>query len=326
MLRSFGFSLSLLTGVVFLSVAGCGSTNSAGVDSHEHGPKTTLVSHKFKGEHPIKVVCTTGMVADLARNVGGKHVEVTSLMGAGVDPHLYKASPGDLSLLGNADFVFYSGLHLEGKMTEVFDSLAREKPAVAVTDGIPEDQILSVSGGAHDPHVWFDVSLWSLAAETVRDSLSAFDPPHAADYKANAAAYQARLAKLHEEAKTRIATIPKDQRVMVTAHDAFRYFGRAYGIEVRGIQGISTDSEAGVKQINDLVAFLAERKIKAVFIETSVSDQNIRSLLEGSAARRHKVVIGGELFSDAMGNEGTPEGTYEGMVRHNVETIVKALK
>lgn len=315
-------NLLLLAALCTLLAAGC--SQSAPHGSHG-GSKTAAGTHKFQGEHPLKIVCTTGMVADLARNVGGKHVEVTALMGAGVDPHLYKASPGDLSLLSGADAVFFSGLHLEGKMTEVFASLAREKPAVEVTKSVPQDQILMAEGEAHDPHVWFDVSLWSQAANSVRDELAAFDPVHADDYKANTAAYQARLAKLHEEAKTSLAAIPKEQRVLVTAHDAFRYFGRAYDIEVRGIQGISTDSEAGVKQINDLVTFLVQRKIKAVFVETSVSDQNIRSLLEGASARGHKVVIGGELFSDAMGDEGTPEGTYEGMVRHNVDTIVKAL-
>ena len=314
-------ALSALVGVLVLGLVGCSPPDGSS------GTHETTQAHKFAGKHPIKIVCTTGMVADLARNVGGKHVEVKALMGAGVDPHLYKASPGDMSLMSNADVVFYSGWHLEGKMTEVFDNLKREKPAVAVAEkGIPHDQILEVDGGAHDPHVWFDVSLWSRAAGATRDALIEFDPTHADDYKANAAAYQERLVKLHEEAKTKIATIPKEQRVMVTAHDAFRYFGRAYDIEVRGIQGISTDSEAGVKQINDLVAFLTKRKIKAVFVETSVSDQNIRSLLEGSAAGGHEVVIGGELFSDAMGKDGTPEGTYEGMVRHNVETIVKALR
>jgi manganese/zinc/iron transport system substrate-binding protein len=314
-------ALSALVGVLILNLAGCSSPGGSS------GTPETTQAHKFAGKHPIKIVCTTGMVADLARNVGGKHVEVKALMGAGVDPHLYKASPGDLSLMSNADMVLYSGWHLEGKMTEVFDNLAREKPTIPVAErGIPHDQILEVDGGAHDPHVWFDVSLWSLAAGAVRDALIEFDPPNAADYKTNAAAYQERLAKLHEEAKTKIATIPKEQRVMVTAHDAFRYFGRAYDIDVRGIQGISTDSEAGVKQINDLVAFISKRKIKAVFVETSVSDQNIKSLLEGSAANGHKVVIGGSLYSDAMGDDGKPEGTYEGMVRHNVETIVKALR
>lgn len=325
MFRISSLVLSSLAAILLLPLAGCSPPANSSADKDEHS-KATATVHKFAGQHPIKIVCTTGMVADLARNVGGKHVEVKALMGAGVDPHLYKASPGDLSLMSNADMVLYSGWHLEGKMTEVFENLEREKPAVPVAEkGIPHEQILE-SDGAHDPHVWFDVSLWSLAAGAVRDELISFDQAHADDYKANCAAYQERLAKLHAEATTTIATIPKEQRVMVTAHDAFRYFGRAYGIEVRGIQGISTDSEAGVKQINDLVKFLSERKIKAVFVETSVSDQNIRSLLEGSSASGHKVVIGGELFSDAMGDDGTPEGTYEGMVRHNVETIVKALK
>ncbi|HUE72252.1 MAG TPA: zinc ABC transporter substrate-binding protein [Pirellulaceae bacterium] len=281
---------------------------------------------QFTGKHPIRIVCTTGMVADLARNVGGEHVKVTALMKAGVDPHLYQASPGDVGLLTGADMVFYSGLHLEGRMTDLLENLADRKPAVAVTTAIPEDKILHDENGAHDPHLWFDVSLWSQAADAVRDALVAFDPPNADDYRTNCEAYQERLAKLHEETSAAIATIPKEQRVMITAHDAFQYFGRAYQIEVRGIQGISTDSEAGVKQINDLVSFLVERKIKAVFVETSVSDQNVRSLLEGCAARGHTVVIGGELFSDAMGAEGTAEGTYEGMIRHNVDTIVKALK
>ena len=317
MFRLFPLFFYSLAAILLLPFTGCSPPAGSSANA----------SYKFAGQHPIKIVCTTGMVADLARNVGGKHVEVKALMGAGVDPHLYKASPGDLSLMSNADMVLYSGWHLEGKMTEVFDNLAREKPAIAVAEkGIPHDQILEVEGGAHDPHVWFDVSLWSQTAGAVRDALIEFDPPNAVDYKANAAAYQERLAKLHEEAKTKIATIPQEQRVMVTAHDAFRYFGRAYKIEVRGIQGISTDSEAGVKQINDLVTFISKRKIKAVFVETSVSDQNIKSLLEGSAANGHKVVIGGSLYSDAMGDDGTPEGTYEGMVRHNVETIVKALK
>ncbi len=281
---------------------------------------------KFAGQYPIRIVCTTGMVADLARNVGGEHVQVTALMRAGVDPHLYQASPGDVGLLSGADMVFYSGLHLEGRMTDLLENLADRKPAVAVATAISEERVLHDENGAHDPHLWFDVTLWSQAASAVRDTLVEFDPPHADDYRANADEYQQRLAKLHEETAAAIVTIPKEHRVMVTAHDAFRYFGRAYKIDVRGIQGISTDSEAGVKQINDLVSFLVERKIKAVFVETSVSDQNIRSLLEGCAAKGHEVVIGGELFSDAMGADGTPDGTYEGMIKHNVDTIVKALK
>ncbi len=211
-------------------------------------------------------------------------------------------------------------------MTDLLENFAHNMPAVAVATAIPESKVLHDENGAHDPHLWFDVSLWSQAANAVRDTLVEFDPAHAEDYRANAEKYQQRLAQLHEETVVAIATIPEEHRVMVTAHDAFRYFGKAYQIDVRGIQGISTDSEAGVKQINDLVSFLVDRKIKAVFVETSVSDQNVRSLLEGCAAQGHDVKIGGELFSDAMGAEGTPGGTYEGMIRHNVETIVKALQ
>jgi len=297
--------------------AGCDSTGSSTENKLEH---------KFAGKHPIRVLCTTGMVADLARNVGGAHVQVTALMGAGVDPHLYKASPADVSQLNRADIVFYSGLHLEGKLGELLERMGERKPTVGVAERLASEKLLHDEHGARDPHVWFDVSLWSESAGAVADALAIFDPPHAADYRANLKAYQEKLNALHEYAREQLATVPSDRRVLVTAHDAFRYFGRAYGIEVRGIQGISTDSEASNREVTDLVAFLAERKIKAVFVETSVADQNIRALLEGCSARGHEVVIGGTLFSDAMGEAGKPEGTYEGMVRHNVNTIVAALK
>ncbi len=266
------------------------------------------------------------MVADLARTIGGNRVAVTQIMGEGVDPHLYKASPGDVQILGDADAIFYSGLHLEGKMTDVFVRLARKKPTFAVTEHLSDGSVLETAAGAYDPHVWFDVSLWRQAAGVVRDALMAFDPKHAAEYQSRADAYQAELAKLDDYAKTQLATVAKDRRVLVTAHDAFRYFGRAYDVEVKGIQGISTESEAGVREVNELVDFLVARKIKAVFVESSVSDKNVRALLEGCRARGHTVVIGGELFSDAMGKDGTPEGSYPGMVKHNVDTIVKALK
>jgi manganese/zinc/iron transport system substrate-binding protein len=266
------------------------------------------------------------MVADIAANVGGKHVAVTLLMGEGVDPHLYKASPADVSQLSRADTIFYSGLHLEGKLAELLERMGHRKPTIGVAERIATERILKDEHGARDPHVWFDVSLWSEAAAGAADALAVYDPPHADDYKENLKTYQAHLAELHQYAKDQLATVAKERRVLVTAHDAFRYFGRAYDIEVRAIQGISTDSEAGVRQVKELVDFIVERKIKAVFVETSVSDQNIRSLLEGCQARGHQVVIGGSLFSDAMGKGGTPEGTYEGMVRHNVDTIVSALK
>jgi manganese/zinc/iron transport system substrate-binding protein len=320
------FCLALLLGGISI-FAGCGpGDGSSHAVSHTQATGPIVVEAKFAGQGPVKIVCTTGMVADVARNVGGKHVEVTHLMGEGVDPHLYKAAPGDVSLLNAADVIFYSGWHLEGKMAELFARLARRKPTFAIAEQIPAARILTAEGGAHDPHLWFDVALWSETANVARDVLAQFDPAHAEEYRQNATAYRQRLAQLDEYARSSIAKIPPQRRVLVTAHDAFRYFGRAYEIEVRGIQGISTDSEAGVRAINELVDFLVERKIKAVFIETSVSDQNIRSLLEGAKSRGHEVVIGGELFSDAMGRDGTPAGTYDGMIRHNVDTIVTALE
>jgi len=315
----------LIMGALGCSTAGS-TVESETVAPHEPVPAAIHVSKPFAGNGLIKIVCTTGMVADFAKNIGGSHVSVTHLMGEGVDPHLYKASPGDVGQLNAADVIFYSGLHLEGKMSELLARMGSRKPAFAVAERIPPERILHAEGGAADPHVWFDVSLWSEAAETVREVLCQFDPPHAAEYQKNAAAYRQRLGELHQYAQEQLAAVAPDHRVLVTAHDAFRYFGRAYEVEVRGIQGISTDSEAGVRHVNELVDFLVERKIKAVFIETSVSDQNIRSLLEGCQSRGHKVVIGGELFSDAMGKDNSPTGTYEGMVRHNIDTIVKALK
>ncbi len=310
-----------------LALSGCGVSSAVSPHSveHSHG-EPAGISPKYAGAYPIQVVCTTGMVADLARNVGGGHVQVVTLMGAGVDPHLYKASPADVTQLNRADIIFYSGLHLEGKLAELLEGMAARKPTAAVAERIDEAKILHDENGAHDPHAWFDVSLWSEAASAVREALADFDPKHADEYRAACDAYQSRLATLHAKAKEDLATVPRDRRVLVTAHDAFQYFGRAYDLDVRGIQGISTDSEAGVKHVNDLVDFLVQRKIKAVFIETSVSNQNIKALIEGCAAQNHTVTIGGELFSDAMGDEGTPEGTYEGMVGHNVKTIVNALK
>lgn len=274
----------------------------------------------------IKVVCTTEMVADVVRNVGGEHVAVHAIMGEGVDPHLYKATPGDREQLFQADVICYSGLHLEGKMTEVLANMAKRKPCYAVAERVPAQLIHRDNEGHVDPHLWFDVHAWSHTVEVVREALAGYDPVHAEEYRRNAEAYRKELAALHVYATAQLASVPKERRVLVTAHDAFRYFGLAYAVEVRGIQGISTESEAGVQEINQLVQMLTDRKIKAVFIETSVSDRNIKALLEGCQAKGHAVVIGGELYSDAMGKAGTPGGTYIGMVRHNVDTIVKALK
>ncbi|MEC0209517.1 zinc ABC transporter substrate-binding protein [Paenibacillus ehimensis] len=293
-----------------LSLAACGA------------PKENAASGK------VKVTATIGMIADIVKQVGGAHVEVTGLMKAGVDPHLYKASQGDLKKLDRADIIFYNGLHLEGKMTDVFEKMEKTKPTVAVTKNIPESKLRGMEDGtgAHDPHVWFDVKHWISATETVRDELSKHDAANAADYKKNAEAYIKQLEELHQYAKEQIASIPEKQRVLVTAHDAFGYFGDAYGIKVMGLQGISTASEYGSKDVSDLRDFLVTNKIKAVFVESSVPKKSIEAVIEGAKKQGHEIQIGGELFSDAMGEEGTPEGNYIGMVRHNINTIVQALK
>lgn len=275
-----------------------------------------------------RVTATTGMVADIVKAVGGEHVEVTQLMGAGVDPHLYKASEGDIKRIDSADIIFYSGLHLEGKMVEIFENIGKTKPVKAVTAKLTKEDLLAdpATPANPDPHVWFDVSLWMKAAKQVRDDLAAFDPANKEAYVANAEAYLAELKKLDDYARTQLSSIPKEQRVLVTAHDAFQYFGRAYDVEVMGLQGISTASEYGLKDVQGLVDTLVRRQIKAVFVESSVPKRSIEAVVQGAAAKNHTVAIGGELFSDAMGAPGTPEGTYIGMVKHNVDTIVKALQ
>ncbi|MGH9361494.1 MAG: metal ABC transporter solute-binding protein, Zn/Mn family, partial [Thermoanaerobaculia bacterium] len=306
--------------LVLLLASGCGggSEGAAASPTPSAGTPATV----FRGALPIRAVATTGMVADLVAGVGGPRVAVSGLMGEGVDPHLYHASPGDLQKLAAADIIFYNGLHLEGKMAEVFARLSHSRATFAVTEGLPPELLRQPPEfqGQFDPHVWFDVSLWARCALRLGEILAAFDPGGAAEYRERAAKLQSSLLDLHQEVRMRIAEVPREARVLVTAHDAFGYFGRAYDLEVRGIQGLSTDSEASVREIGRLVALIAERKVRAVFVETSVSERNIRALIEGCAARGHRVVVGGQLFSDAMGKPGTPEGTYAGMVRHNVET------
>lgn len=272
------------------------------------------------------IVTTTAHVADLARAVAGDRLKVANLLGEGIDPHTYKLTRTDTSRLLAADAILFSGLLLEGKMTEMFDRLrAAGKPVLAATDGIPADRLLRAEHGAPDPHVWMDPSLWAFALDAVRDALIAFDPAGAETYRANAAAHAREMAALDAYARTALASVPPERRVLVTAHDAFGYLGRAYGLTVVGIQGISTESEAGLRRIEELVALLVERKVPAVFVETSVTDRNVRALIDGAAARGHRVVVGGSLFSDAMGASGSYEGTYLGMLDHNVTVIARAL-
>ena len=274
------------------------------------------------------VVATTGMVADIVRHVAGDHFQVVSLMETGVDPHLFTPKRSHIKLLGDAGIVFYSGLNLEGRMDEAFAQLKRSgKPVFAVTEHLDKDFLRSPPEfeGHYDPHVWMDVKAWSQCADYVAQSLSKVDPPHAEDYLANAKAYVAELQSLDDYTRQAIQSIPQSQRVLVTAHDAFEYFSRAYGIEVKSVQGVTTESEAGVLDVNRLVDFIVERKLPAIFVESSVNAKNIQAVIEGAKARGVTVKIGGQLFSDAMGPEGTYEGTYRGMIDHNATVIAQAL-
>lgn len=276
----------------------------------------------------INVVATTGMVADAVRNVGGERVDVTGLMGPGVDPHLYRPTASDVNALENADIIFYNGLELEGRMTDIFVRLAASKPTVAVTTGLPEDRLEEPAAfqGKYDPHIWFDVDLWSLTVENVRQALAEIDPESAEAYEENAANYVVQLQELDRYVQEQVDTIPEDGRVLITAHDAFGYFGLRYGVEVIGLQGISTAAEAGAADVQDLAELIVERRIKAVFVESSVPRATIEAVQSAVESQGHEVAIGGELFSDAMGADGTPEGAYVGMVRHNVDTIAGALR
>jgi manganese/zinc/iron transport system substrate-binding protein len=276
----------------------------------------------------LQVVATTTVVADLVRQIGADDLSLESLMGPGVDPHLYKPSAGDVRRMASARVVFFNGLHLEGKMGDVLAEMgSRGVRTVAVADCVPETSLIVSRGfaGVHDPHIWFDVGLWREAATCVRDALVEVDPAHADRYASRAETYLAELSELDSWVRGRIAEIPGERRVLVTAHDAFSYFGRAYGVEVRGLMGISTAAEAATADVQELARVIAVRRVPAIFVETSVSPRSIEALRQAVAARGFDVAIGGSLYSDALGNPDGPAATYAGTVRHNVNTIVDAL-
>jgi manganese/zinc/iron transport system substrate-binding protein len=281
----------------------------------------------------LRIVCTTSMVADALRNIVGDSAEVISLMGAGVDPHLYKATHGDIKRLLEADVVCYNGLHLEGKMGEIMKKLARQKPIIALGNGIESTELISTEGDTHipDPHIWFDITLWAKAVkyggqELIKIDKSMFQGQRASYFKQNTEKYLQKLDSLNQQIKQTLSLIPANQRVLITSHDAFSYFGRAYRLEVRGLQGISTLSDFGLKDVSDLVNFIVKNKIKAIFVETSMSEQSIKAVMQGCYAQGHRVQLGGKLFSDALGKKGTMEGTYMGMISANTNIIVSALK
>ncbi len=296
-------------------LGGCGPR-----DAGDRGPVTP--------ENPLRVVATTSILADAVREVGGDLVDVQALMGPGIDPHLYKASEGDVVRMSSADVVFYNGLHLEGKMVEIFEQMhERGLPVYAVTDAVAQDSLLqsALFTGNFDPHIWFDVRLWELAVRFVGERLAALDGDHAAHYRDRAAAYGEVLTGLDAEVEQALAVIPPDFRVLITSHDAFGYFGRAYGFDVRGLQGISTATEAGTGDVQELAAFVSDRRIPAMFVESSISPRGIQAVREAVRDRGFEVRIGGTLYGDALGPAGSPADTYIGMVRTNVSTIVAGL-
>lgn len=302
----------LLLGSMSLGATGCSSSDA------ESGPNNGL-----------RVVTTTNVVGDLVRQVGGDAVDLTTLMGPGIDPHQYNASEGDIQRMARANAVFYNGLHLEGKMTDLFPEMdQRGIPTTALAEAAVPDSLRIGSteyASAYDPHVWFDVALWRRAALHVGDALADLDPDHAEGYRERAADYAAQLDSLDTYAHEQIAAIPEEQRVLITSHDAFRYLGAAYDIEVRGLQGISTDAEAGTADVQALADFIAERRIPTIFAETSVSERGLRAVQAAVQSRGFEVQLGNALYGDALGDADTPTGTYIGAVRHNIDTIVDGL-
>ncbi|MBJ7303952.1 MAG: zinc ABC transporter substrate-binding protein [Gemmataceae bacterium] len=292
------------------------------------GCKQATGNKLYLGNRQIKVVATTTMIADLLTNAGKGRVLVESLMGPGIDPHSYEPRESDVSRLMEADVVFYNGIHLEGKMADLFEESAKKKHVFAIADGLlPEDIRKEIQTNTPDPHIWFDVQLWIKCLEFVNAKLIEIDPDNSSIYETNKKNYSATLNELHQYVKQQADKVPKEQRVLITAHDAFGYFGNAYGFQVRGVQGINTVAEANSGEIGSLATFMVKNKVRAFFVESSVPRKNLEKLKEVAALLDPNFVLssGGELFSDALGPKNSPAGTYEGMVKHNIETIVKAL-
>jgi manganese/zinc/iron transport system substrate-binding protein len=289
---------------------------------------TSCNDKKNSKDGKLNIVTTTSMITDLVRNIGGDSVNVQGLMGTGVDPHLYKASEGDVSKLTNADVVFYNGLHLEGKLVDVFEKMGRNTNTVALAKVLDKNKLIGSEyfASSFDPHIWFNIKYWKQLTNYLTEELSKFNPENADFFQTNKTRYLLQLDALENDIKETIATLPEEKRVLVTAHDAFNYFGEAYGFEVVGLQGLSTATEAGVQDVQNLAKLIIDKKVHAIFVETSVPKRTIEALQQAVLSKGFKVEIGGTLYSDALGNTGTDEGTYLGMFRYNVNTIVEALK
>jgi len=294
---------------IILFLAACDSAEETGSETEDN---------------KIKIVTTIAQIGEPLSIIGGDRVEVTSLMGPSVDPHLYQATQGDIETIDQADVIFYNGLNLEENMVEIFNEISETTPVLAIGETISSEQLLEEEEGVTDPHIWFDYNLWEEALYHAVEELKAYAPEDADYFEENWNVYVSDLEELHEHAE-KIADIPAEQRVLVTAHDAFGYFGELHDIEVIGLQGLSTDSEVGISDINETISIIKEHKVPAIFVETSVNDSAIQAVLEGAQDGGIKLELGGELYSDAMGEKGTDEGTYIGMYKHNVDTIYEAL-
>jgi manganese/zinc/iron transport system substrate-binding protein len=311
--RPVAAAVALLLAAVV--AAGCGVSGESGASEI--------------GDRKIRVTTTTNFITDTARRIGGDRVEVTGLMGPGVDPHLYKASASDVRAMREADVILYGGLQLEGKMADLFDDLAERQTTVAVTKDLPREELLAPAPGAveqYDPHVWFDIGKWQIAARTVAETFKAKDPRHAEVYDRNLRRFSRELERLDRYVRERMREIPERRRLLVTSHDAFEYFGERYDVEVAAIQGISTAAEATTADVQRIARLLAERDVRAVFVESSVPRQTIEAVLAAARQLGHEAEIGGELYADAAGSEGTPEGSYVGMIRANADTIAEGLR
>ncbi|CAG5077048.1 Mn2+/Zn2+ ABC transporter substrate-binding protein [Thermobacillus xylanilyticus] len=317
--KSTGRAFALLAAMLML--AACGSGAGGGAE----GGAGSAGADGSGADGAIRVVTTIAQIAEPISVIGGGRVQVTSLMGPGVDPHLYQASQSDIRKLGSADIIFCNGLHLEANMLRAFEEIGKSRPVLAVGEAIAEDRLLTDETGAVDPHVWFDIDLWKEALGAAVEELKKLSPDDAEFFEANKRDYFAKMDELKEEAVRKMASVPEKRRVLVTAHDAFGYFGRMLGLEVVGLQGLSTEDEIGLSDIERTIGLLVERRVPAVFVESSINPKSIEAVIEGAKERGLNVRLGGELFSDAMGGAGTEEGTYLGMFRHNVDTIYEAL-
>lgn len=325
----FNAAILVLIAVFCPCITGCNGGQASHSGHADHASEKPA-GQTYSGKYPIQALATIGQVAEMVERVGGEHVEVKQLMGPGVDPHLFRPVASDTRALRDAEAIFYSGLHLEGRLTDLFVQLARKKLTHAVTIGLltNSDERLREPpefDGLHDPHVWHDVALWSQCVEDLADELATYDPKHAEDYKVNAAKYRTELAELDAYVKEQMQKIPKERLVLVTAHDAFGYFGQAYGIEVYGLKGISSELEKDLEHQEEIQAMLIEKQIPAVFVESAIAPRTVEALVEPCRAAGLDLQIGGTLYADVLGEKGTDAESYAGMIRHNVDTIVTAL-